>query len=235
MKYTYYLKRFWPLYLFTGIIVIAAVFGTSEAVTTIAQNTPIPRNHLLIIDPGHGGEDGGAISCTGVLESQLNLQISLRLNDLLHLLGYETKMVRSSDISIYTEGISISQKKASDLRNRVKIVNETENAILISIHQNTFPEEKYSGAQVFYNHVGMAQDLAKQIQSAFIETVNPDSHRQSKAATGIFMMEHIRNPGILIECGFLSNREEEAMLCSEDYQKQLCCVIASALSCYLSA
>ncbi len=233
MKYIDYLKRFWLLYLITGLIVIAAVCGTSEAVTTIAQNTPIPREHILVIDAGHGGEDGGAISCTGIPESQINLQIALRLHDLLHLMGYETKMIRTTDISVYTEGQTISQRKASDLRNRVKLVNETEKAILISIHQNTFPIEKYSGAQVFYNRAIGAKEIAQRMQSALIAALNPGSHRQCKEADGVFLMEHIRNPGILIECGFLSNGEEEAMLRSAEYQKKISCVIASALSSYL--
>ncbi len=233
MKYVYYLKRFWLLYLCTAVIAVAAILGTSDAVTTIAQNTPVPRSHILVIDAGHGGEDGGAISCTGVFESQINLQIALRLNDLLHLLGYETRMIRTTDTSIYTEGNSLAQKKASDLRNRVKIVEETENAILISIHQNTFPVGKYSGAQVFHNDTADSKALAQQMQATFIETLNPDSNRQCKGADGIFIMEHISKPGILIECGFLSNGEEEAKLRSADYQRMLCCVIASALSCYL--
>ena len=233
MKYAYYLKRFWPIYLVTAVLVITAVMGTSDAVTTAAQNAPVPRRHILVIDAGHGGEDGGAISCTGVLESQINLQIALRLDDLLHLIGYGTKMIRTTDTAIYTEGHSLSQKKASDLRNRVKIVNETEDAILVSIHQNMFPTEKYSGAQVFYNHVGDAKMLASQMQKAFIDTINPGSNRQIKEAEGVFLMEHSKNPGILIECGFLSNEEEEAKLCTAEYQLMLCCVITSALSCYL--
>ena len=106
---------------------------------------------LIIIDPGHGGEDGGAISCTGVSESKLNLEISLRLNDLLNLLGYDTCLIRDSDISIHTKGETIAQKKASDLKERVRIVNETENAVLLSIHQNQFPDSRYSGPQVFFH------------------------------------------------------------------------------------
>lgn len=230
-----YLLRFWPLYLLTIAITMLAVTAASHAVTVMAQNEPITRSHVIVIDAGHGGEDGGATSCTGVLESQLNLQIALRLEKLMHLLGYETKMIRTSDISVYTEGNTIAAKKASDLRNRVKIVNQTENALLLSIHQNLFPDSRYSGAQVFYSKAEASKDLAQMLQSAFVATINPGSNRKSKPSTGVYLMEHIQNPGILVECGFLSNPEEEAKLRTEDYQKQICCVIAGTVAQYFSS
>ena len=235
MKYVFYLKKFWVLYLITAVLCLGAALGASEAVTTVAQNTPVARNQTIVIDAGHGGEDGGATSCTGVLESQINLQIALRLNDLCHLLGYNTLMIRTTDTSVYTEGSTIAAKKVSDLKQRVRIVNETENAILISIHQNTFPIEKYSGAQVFYNSGEGARDLAERIQSAFVQTVNPGSNRKCKSADGIYLMQHISRPGVLVECGFLSNTEEEARLRTSEYQQQICCVIVCALSSYLNA
>lgn len=230
-----YLLRFWPMYLLTFAITLFAVTAASHAVTVIAQNEPIARFHVIVIDAGHGGEDGGATSCTGVPESQLNLQISLRLEALLHLLGYETKMIRTSDISIYTEGTTIAAKKASDLRNRVKIVNQTENALLLSIHQNLFPDSRYSGAQVFYSKAEESKELAQMLQTAFVSTINPGSNRKCKPSTGVYLMEHIQNPGILVECGFLSNPEEEAKLRTEAYQKQICCVIAGTVAQYFSS
>lgn len=219
------------------ILVIAATLLVAEygskAVTVIAENTPIEREHTIIIDAGHGGEDGGATSCSGVLESGINLEISLRLNDLFHFLGYDTKMIRTSDISVYTEGKTLSQKKISDLKERVRITNETENAVLLSIHQNNFSDGKYSGAQIFYTDTAGSKELASKLQSTFAATLNPGSKRQCKASDGIYLMEHINCTGILIECGFLSNAEEEARLRSESYQKKLCCVIASSLSTWL--
>ena len=113
------------------------------------------------------------------------------------------------------------------------MVNETENPLLISIHQNTFPDSQYSGAQVFYGPKGEGQQLAMQLQSALVQTVNPGSNRKSKPAEGVYLMEHINTTGILIECGFLSNEQEEAKLRSADYQKKLCCVIASVISNHL--
>ncbi len=229
-----YLIKFWPLYLITmaGMIFIAT--ASSHMVTTMAENRPILREKVIVIDAGHGGEDGGATSCSGVLESRINLEISLKLDALLHFLGYETKMVRTSDVSVYTEGNSIAAKKASDLKNRVKFVNETEDALLISIHQNIFVDSRYSGAQVFYNAVEGSKELAQALQTAFVASINPESNRKIKPANGVYLMEHIKRPGVLVECGFLSCPEEEAKLRTGEYQQKICCVIVSTVSTFLS-
>ena len=228
-------RKTWVFFYFLTIagVLLAAQWG-SRAVTVIAESRPIEREHCIVIDPGHGGEDGGATSCTGLVESTYNLDISLRLNDLLHLLGHDTKMTRTTDTSIYTKGETIAQKKASDLKERVRIVNETEHALLISIHQNNFSDSRYSGAQVFYAGTEGSEALAKQLQSAFVSSLNPGSSRKSKKSDGIYLMEHIDCTGILIECGFLSNAAEEARLRNAEYQKKLCCVIAATVSEYLS-
>lgn len=198
----------------------------NKAVSVMADIMPVRRDHTIIIDPGHGGVDGGATSCTGVLESRFNLEISMRLNDLLAFLGHHTVMIRTEDISVYTEGDTIARKKMSDLKERVRVINKTENGILLSIHQNTFPDGRYSGAQVFYAGTEGSPPLAKKLQTAFISHLNPGSNRQEKKSSGIYLMEHIKCPGVLIECGFLSNQEEEGRLRSPDYQKKLCAVIA---------
>lgn len=221
-------------YLLTIICVLSLADRGSRAVTVIAENAPIKGRTCIVLDPGHGGEDGGATSCTGVLESTYNLSISTRLNDLLHLLGYEAKMIRTTDTAVYTKGETIAQKKVSDLKERVRIVNETENALLLSIHQNQFPEGKYSGAQMFYAGTQGSQELAERLQSAFVSTINPGSKRKCKKSDGIYLMEHIGCTGVLIECGFLSNPGEEAKLRDGEYQKKLCCVIAATVSEYLS-
>lgn len=230
-----YLSRFWPLYLLTAAVVIFSVVAGSSTVTVIAEHEPIRRQNIIVIDAGHGGEDGGATSCTGVLESQLNLEIALRLDALMHLLGYETKMIRTTDVSVYTEGKTIAAKKASDLRNRVKTVNGTENGLLVSIHQNIFPDSQYSGAQVFYNKVDGSKELAQKLQSALVSALNPGSNRKIKPSDGVYLMEHIQRPGVLVECGFLSNPQEEGKLRTGEYQKKICCVIAATLSQYFTS
>lgn len=227
-------KRAVCFYLFTIICILALSDWGSRAVTVLAENAPMEGRTCIIIDPGHGGEDGGATSCTGVLESTYNLSVATRLNDLFHLLGFDTKMIRTTDTAIYTKGETIAQKKVSDLKERVRIVNETENGLLLSIHQNNFPDGRYSGAQVFYAGTEGSQELAKQLQTAFVSTLNPGSNRKCKKSDGIYLMEHINCTGVLIECGFLSNPAEEAKLRDGLYQKQLCCVIGASVSKYLS-
>ena len=216
-----------------GGFLCAAILG-SRAVTVVSQMVPVEREHIIVIDPGHGGEDGGATSCTGVPESRFNLEIAHRLEDLLHLLGYDTLMTRETDVSIYTQGDTIAGKKASDLKERVRIVNSQENALLVSIHQNLFPDSRYSGAQVFYSSTEDSDELAKAMQARFVQTINPGSNRQAKKAEGIYLMQHINCTGVLIECGFLSNPQEEAALRSVDYQQKLCCIIATGITEFLT-
>ena len=188
----------------------------------------------VIIDAGHGGVDGGAVSCTGVRESKINLEIAIKLNDLMHLLGVRTMMIRETDRSVYTDGKTIAAKKVSDIKERVRIVNTTPNALLVSIHQNSFQDARYCGAQIFYNHLDESKNLAEKLQTTFHDTINPNNHRQIKRTSGIYLMEHINTAGILIECGFLSNPFEESMLRNSAYQRQISCVIAAAISQYLN-
>jgi N-acetylmuramoyl-L-alanine amidase len=220
------------LYLVTVCAMMAGILWGSRAVTVLAEKLPIPRKQCFIIDAGHGGEDGGATSCTGVPESCINLEIALRLDDLMHLLGYDTCMIRSTDTSIYTKGETIAQKKVSDLKERVRIVNETEGAILLSIHQNNFPDGRYSGAQVFYSDREESYALAQKMQAMLVSSLNPGSNRKAKKAANVYLMERITSPGVLIECGFLSNAREEALLRNPEYQRKLCCVIAAAAVSY---
>ena len=220
-------------YMLTIFCTLIGIHFGNRAITVISAGLPISRTHCIIIDAGHGGEDGGATSCTGKLESGYNLEISLRLNDLLHLLGYETYMIRTQDVSIYTKGETIAQKKISDLKERVRICNEREGAVLLSIHQNNFSDSRYSGAQVFYADTEGSQTLAKQMQQNLKSALNPGSKRDAKKACSIYLMEHIQCTGVLIECGFLSNTQEEAKLRDPASQKQLCCVIASTLCNFL--
>lgn len=223
-----YLKRYCIFYLLVGVLFVggASLLDRSVAVMSLA----VPAKTTIVIDPGHGGEDGGATSCSGALESQINLEISLKLRDLLHLLGYHSSMIRSTDTAVYTEGDTIAQKKVSDLKHRVEMVNAIPNAILVSIHQNHFPEAKYHGAQVFYAPTEESRDMAENLQALLVETVNPGSKRACKPADGVYLMQKINCPGILVECGFLSNPEEEALLRTPDYQLKICCVIARSLN-----
>ena len=211
------------------LFVISAMLYSRFTLPTSQRNNQ-NEQYTIVIDAGHGGEDGGAISCTGVLESQINLEIAIRLNCLLRFMGLNTVMIRTDDVSVYTEGNTLSQKKVSDLKERVRITNSMQSAILVSIHQNNFSDNRYTGAQVFYAPTNGSKMLAEKLQSNFISTINPDSKRNVKPADGIFLMQHVTCPAVLIECGFLSNVSEESMLRDRRYQQKVCSVIAVTLS-----
>ena len=227
-------SRWIAVYPLTVLSVLACVWWGSRAVTAFSETAPVQRSHCVLIDAGHGGVDGGATSCTGILESRFNLEIALKLEDLLQLLGYETAMIRREDISVYKKGETIAQKKVSDLKQRVLIANETPNAVLLSIHQNYFSDGRYSGAQVFYPKTEGSYELARQLQGAFTAHLDPANHRKAKPCSGVYLMDRIQCTGVLIECGFLSNPAEEARLRDPAYQRKLCAVIAVTLSSFLS-
>lgn len=189
----------------------------------------------VVIDAGHGGEDGGASSRSGVLESELNLQIALITNDLLRFAGVRTQMIRTQDISVYTEGGSIQEKKISDLKARVKMVENTPNALLLSIHQNFFPEAKYHGAQVFYAKTPGSEDLAKRTQGSLRTCADPANRRRCKPSENVYLMEKVSCTAILVECGFLSNEPEAEKLTQKPYQQTLSGAVCAALCTYLSA
>lgn len=204
----------------------------NHSISTLAD-TQSNRNYV-IIDAGHGGVDGGAVSYTGVYESKINLEISSRVNDLMHLLGLRTIMIRDTDKSVYTDGQTIAAKKISDIKERVRIINTTPQALLISIHQNHFHDARYSGAQVFYNNTADSKLLAEKMQQAFRENLNPANKRKQKLSSGVYLMDHINCTGLLIECGFLSNPGEEAMLRDTVYQQKISAVITTTVSQYLN-
>jgi len=188
----------------------------------------------VIVDAGHGGEDGGAASASGVQESHLNLQIALRMEQLLALCGMEPMLIRETDVSVYTGSCNtLSEKKASDLKNRVRMVNDIPNGLLISIHQNHFSQNQYSGAQVFYAATDGSRTLAQEVQNELRTALNNDNRRGVKEASSVYLMQHINCVGILVECGFLSNPEEAHLLQQDVYQKKLVCAVCGAVSRYL--
>lgn len=229
-----YFRRYYWVYLAVAVFFIGSALLTTRTVDAMAVTTRQEQTVCIVIDPGHGGEDGGATSCTGLTESRFNLEIALRLEDLFHLLGHRTTMIRTTDTAVHTEGTTIAQRKMSDLKNRVTTVNQAENGLLISIHQNMFSESQYHGPQVFYAPTDGSKELAKALQQALISSLDRDSKREIKPADEVYLMQNIHCTGVLVECGFLSNPEEEAKLRTPEYQKQLSCVIASAVSVYLN-
>lgn len=216
-----------------GFTMIASALLIGKTAQTVSSEAMLRKRQVVIIDPGHGGEDGGAISCTGRKESDLNLQISLRLRDLLNLIGIKVYMIRTADISIYTSGTSLAQKKISDLKERVRIINQTDHSLMLSIHQNSFRQEQYSGPQVFYANSD-SRKPAETLQALLNTHLSPNHPRSIKRSSGVYLMEHIENVSLLTECGFLSNYEEEALLHTKDYQLKLCCILGSFCSSFLN-
>ena len=223
-----------PLLLAAAVLQICTVsfFRYRAAVQAAALERQPVR---VVIDAGHGGEDGGAVTAQGVRESGINLAISLRVRDLLAFCGVQPVMIRQTDTMVYSgECRSISEKKVSDLKNRAKTVNETPNALLLSIHQNHFSQEKYHGAQVFYAKTEGSHAFAEQMQTCLRECVEPENRRQCKLSQSVYLLENVRCTGILIECGFLSNPSEADRLVTEDYQKKLTAAVCGATVRYIA-
>ena len=210
------------------LIAVCSRYGLLRSQPVLAADQTRCR---IVIDPGHGGEDGGATGVAGTRESDLNLAVSLRLRALLRLFGHEPVMVRTTDTAVYSAGAgTISEKKVSDIHNRVKLVNDTPGALLVSIHQNFFTQGKYSGAQVFYADDAYSRELAQQLQAQLRASLDPGNRREAKGAAGtVYLMNHIQTPGILVECGFLSNAAEEARLNTPAYQTRLAMTMAAVL------
>ena len=224
-----YLKKYAYVYCYVISLCLLLAAGIRGVVAEVDSRQEFSNTPVLIIDAGHGGMDGGATSCTGVLESTVNLEIAQRLEQLIHLFGGKTVMTRTGPDSLATEGDTIREQKRSDLRNRLAMVRRYEQAILVSIHQNQFPDPKYWGPQVFYAPTEGSRELGEAVQAAMNEQLAHGNRRQCKPSQGVYLMTHIESPGILVECGFLSNPQEEALLRSRDYQQKLCAVLAQAL------
>lgn len=188
----------------------------------------------VVIDAGHGGRDGGAVAEDGTPEKHLNLAVAMKLKALLESADIRVVMTRETDIELASP--DSSHKKADDLKARVQLAQECENAIFVSIHMNRFPVEKYSGLQVYYseNHENSIV-LAQAVQTVAEEALRNTHGRKVKSAgDSIYIMAHLEIPAVLVECGFLSNFEETALLKTEDYQKKLAMCLYASLIQYFS-
>ena len=175
---------------------------------------------VILIDPGHGGIDGGAKSKTGTIEKDINLQISLKLRDNLEEKGYKVYMTRDEDEGLYQKGNTVREKKREALNRRVEMKKETECDIFVSIHQNMFPQSKCYGAQVWYASNDNSYNLATIVQDSIKESVKDNNKRVAKPAAEAYLILRDKYEGasILVECGFLSNPDEEARLKSDEHQ-----------------
>lgn len=194
---------------------------------------------VIVIDPGHGGVDGGAAAADGTLEKDINLAIAYKLNDLFRCAGIRTVMTRTGDDSIHDpDAVSIRQKKVSDIHNRLEIMRQTQDALFISIHQNHFEQSKYNGTQVFFSgNDPRSRALASCIQSAVTTRLQPENTRQIKqSGTEIYLLYHAVRPAVMVECGFLSNVQEVSRLKDTNYQTAMAmCIYAGVLDFFENA
>ncbi|MDY4191446.1 MAG: N-acetylmuramoyl-L-alanine amidase [Oscillospiraceae bacterium] len=218
------------LFLLGAVLVILHL---DSAKTVLAEQNSLP---LVIIDPGHGGMDGGAIGTDGQVEKEINLSIALKLRDMLESNGITTLMTRESDVSIHDQGCeTVREQKTSDLKNRLKLMNEASDAVFVSIHQNKYTSSSAKGAQVFYStNREESKLLAEILQKNLTEMLQPENTRVIKPGTkALFLLYKAEKPAVLIECGFLSNYEEAKRLSGTEYQEQLAFSIFCSLLQYL--
>ncbi len=204
--------------LFFSLFVFITAKKNDDALSAMVQLTA--GNSVIVIDAGHGGIDGGASSPDGTIEKDINLAIAKKLEEMLRVFGFSTVMTRTDDESIHDSSAeTVRQKKVSDIRNRLKIIEETENSIFISIHQNHFSSSKYKGTQVFYSKNNpLSEQLASSIRRSVISSLQPDNSREiKKSGTEIFLLYNTTRPAVMVECGFLSNAEDTQRLLNEEY------------------
>lgn len=218
-----------------ALVLLSLLLGdrlTRTASASIVQELP-----LILLDAGHGGEDGGAVAADGTNEKDLNLSLTLKLRDTLSALGLRTLLTREDDALHYpADAFAMRQKKAADLQYRLELTRTHPDSVLLSIHQNQFSDPQYDGAQVFYsgNHPQSAA-LAKAVQEAVVRRTQPGNTRQIKqSGAEIFLLNNAQVPAVMVECGFLSNPGEREKLKDETYQQQLASAIAEGLLNFLN-
>ena len=218
--------------LFLTAVTLISILQTGESRAVSAPSKlSLSLTPVFVLDAGHGGADGGASSASGVLESDINLAITLRMRDLFTLLGQPTVLTRTDENSLADDpSATIRQQKVSDTKNRVALVNSIENARLISIHQNALAgHPSVHGAQVFYNTVGDSSALAETMQQELNQAVNVGNEKGKKPISkDIYLMSHVTCPAVLVECGFLSNTAESEVLQTPSYQMLLAMTICCA-------
>lgn len=203
-----------------GNIIVNGNIIKENSIETVA--VPV-TNRTVIVDAGHGLPDEGAINKEGISEEKINLAIAMKLQNLLESSGSTVLLTRSDENGIYDEDAnSIGQKKISDIKNRVKIANESSADIFVSIHLNKIPQNKYYGWQAFYKDGDdNSKKLATSIQNNLNETISTENKRVPHKLTNVYLMKHVEIPISIIECGFLSNQEETSKLVTDEYQTKL--------------
>ena len=222
--------------LFSVVYISSCVFCTvanrlevSDIKNTNMSNQKFP---VVIIDAGHGGEDGGTIGISGVLEKDINLKIAFEVYYILKAADIPVILTRDKDILLYDTSINYQgRKKALDMAKRLEIATQFDNSIFVSIHQNSFGDSKYSGLQVYYSENNAdSLRLAQEIQALYKNSLQPENNRKCKPSqSNIYLLDNIYSPAVLVECGFLSNENECRLLESNEYQKEISAVISASI------
>lgn len=210
------------------ILIISSIFFSNfEFIVFAEENT----QKIILLDPGHGGIDGGAVSKNGTVEKDINLSIGKKLKVNLEKKGYKVIMTREDDIGLYSDKGRIRDKKNQDLNNRCKMKKESNCDIFISIHLNMFEQSQYYGAQVWYAKEGESAELAHILQQNLIKDLNNNNKRKEKCAKGAYKILRCYTdiPSVLVECGFLSNLEEEQKLKTDSYQEKIATSLANSI------
>lgn len=219
--------RWWQPLAALILVAVLTMVPFSDLVQTGAAQVERP---VLVIDPGHGGADGGAVAPDGTLESDINLDIALRLEALAAFWGVETVMTRSTaEIDYPAEAESLAAMKRADQNARIALINETPGAVLFSIHQNNYPASSPWGIQVFYGAVTDSSVLAETLQENLTGQLCPDNRRVAEPIDeGIYLMRKAQCQSVLVECGFLSNPSDLEKLESDGYRTQLAAVMLAS-------
>ena len=222
--------------LLAAYIISFSIVAFQQIRLASADNYSVENVPVIIIDAGHGGEDGGAVGIDGTAEKDLNLSISLKLNEILSSMSYQTRMVRTTDTSIHNaDADTVRERKVSDIHNRAAIMNEYENCIYVSIHQNKYSGSSIWGAQTFYSpNNEESKELAQLIQSSIANNVQPDNKRVIKqSGTNIYVLYNATKPAVMVECGFVSNANELEQLKDDEYQNKMAFAISNGIINYL--
>lgn len=222
--------------LLMGLLLLIAVYCVSRQMGLGVTGTDIrvaEKKKVVVIDSGHGGNDPGKIGVDKSLEKDINLEITKKLKAYLEASDIEVVLTRDSDQGLYKS--SDSQKKIADMKNRCKIINEASPELVVSIHQNSYHQEAISGGQVFYySKSERGKRLAEILQKRFDYVMGDANRRQAKANSNYYLLLHVKQPIVIVECGFLSNWEEAALLNSEEYQDRLAWTIHMGIMEYLN-
>ena len=226
MKPTLKTALFWGVFLECAVLLFVSLSATRPKTQPAASTTPADARPLILLDAGHGGEDGGALAPDLTAEKDLNLDITLALRDLLTLCGYRVELTRDDDRSL-GNGNTVRARKVSDMNARLALYNRAD--LVLSIHQNKFGDSACHGAQFFYStNAPESQVLAECLRGRFTALLQPENDRELKAGGDkVFLLYKTTTPAVLAECGFLSNPDELAALKDETYRGQ----VAFALLC----